>query len=442
MLTAGNPRQHVARLAGLLIWLLSMYFFSTAVQNDWLSIMMPAVISFSVYLAVLQHDREYLIFWLAAAFLARVLFVFSFPGLSDDIYRFYFDGKILLSGQSPYGMLPSAVQESAGALIPDVVYEKMNSRDYYTVYPPLAQIIYGLPALTGDIGLYKILLSLLLLIIEAAGIFFMLKICPSLELKSSSVLVYALNPLVIAEGIGNLHAEILVVSFLAIFLYFFTKKNLVLSGLFFALATATKLLPLLLLPWLYFRLNDPDKKRFFLSAGFVLFLLFIPFMIQPGLFSVFNSLDLYFRKFEFNGSIYVLLREIGNWVSGYNLVQYIGPFMGLTTFWFIVKVARTFGANEAKSWLQPAFISWFFYLLLSTTVHPWYVIPLVFFSVFAYQKAALIWSFLVLLSYVHYDPAWNKWQPFLLFIEYVILFYFIWKDGLWLKAKRVFTWRM
>ena len=404
--------------------------------------MIPAFVSFAVYATVVTYDRENWVFWLAAAFLARLLFVFSFPGLSDDIYRFYFDGKILLSGQSPYGILPSAVKESAGSFIPDFVYEKMNSRDYYTVYPPLAQIIYGLPALTDDIAQYKNLLSLFLLIIEAVGIFFMLKTCPFFKFKSSSVLVYALNPLVIAEGIGNLHAEILVVSFLAIFLYFFTKKNMVSSGLFFALAAATKLLPLLLVPWIYFRLNDAEKKRFFLSAGLVLCLLFIPFIVLPGFFSVFNSIDLYFRKFEFNGSIYVLLREIGFWVTGYNLVQYIGPLLGLTTAWFLVKTARTFHSTDVKTWIQAAFLSWFFYLLLSTTVHPWYVIPLVFFSVFTYQKAVLIWSFLVLLSYIFYDPEWNEWQPFVLFAEYVILIYFIWKEGLWENIKRVFAWRM
>ena len=433
---------HVAKMATLLVWLVSMYYFSTAVQNDWLSIMIPAVGSFVVYAVVLQYDRQNWVFWLAAAFLARLLFVFSFPGLSDDIYRFYFDGKLLLSGQSPYGVLPSAVQESAGALIPDVVYEKMNSRDYYTVYPPLAQIIYGLPALTDDIAQYKILLSLLMLLIEATGIFFMVKTVPTLELKSSSVLIYALNPLVIAEGVGNLHAEILVVSFLAIFLYFFTKKNMVLSGLFFALAAATKLLPLLLVPWLYFRLKDAEKKRFFLSAGLVLFLLFLPFVIQPGFFSVFNSLDLYFRKFEFNGSIYVVLRELGYLITGYNLVQYIGPFLGLTTSWFILKTARSFHVFDGKAWVQPALLSWFFYLLLSTTVHPWYVIPLVFFSVFTIQKTALAWSFLVILSYIHYDPAWNVWQPFALFAEYSILFYFIWKEGFGENTKRVFASRM
>ena len=39
--------------------------------------------------------------------LMRLLLLFSFPALSDDIYRFIWDGRLLLNLTDPYKQLPS-----------------------------------------------------------------------------------------------------------------------------------------------------------------------------------------------------------------------------------------------------------------------------------------------------------------------------------------------
>ena len=82
------------------------------------------------------------------------------------------------------------------------------------------------------------------------------------------ILWYFLNPLVIIEGIGNLHGEAFMICFtLASILCIFHKK-VVLGGLFMALAIAAKLLPLLIVP-LFFRFLDLRKFIFFILYIFI-----------------------------------------------------------------------------------------------------------------------------------------------------------------------------
>jgi alpha-1,6-mannosyltransferase len=57
-----------------------------------------------------------------------------------------------------------------------------------------------------------------------------------------------------------------------------------------------------------------------------------------------------------------------------------------------------------------ALYSYVAFYLLSTTVHPWYLIPVVWLSLAAKKPVWLVWSFTVWFSYSHYlDPTGPKW---------------------------------
>jgi hypothetical protein len=66
-----------------------------------------------------------------------------------------------------------------------------------------------------------------------------------------------------------------------------------------------------------------------------------------------------------------------------------------------------------------------FYLLLSTTVHPWYIATILILSVFTNYKFPVVWSFIVILSYLAYlqidkaDKSENLW---IIAIEYIVVF--------------------
>jgi hypothetical protein len=66
-----------------------------------------------------------------------------------------------------------------------------------------------------------------------------------------------------------------------------------------------------------------------------------------------------------------------------------------------------------------------FYLFFSTTVHPWYLATLLILSVFTNYKFPIVWSFVIILSYLAYlqlnnaDKSENLW---VIAIEYLIVY--------------------
>ncbi len=72
------------------------------------------------------------------------------PNLSDDIYRFVWDGRLLYQGYDPFAYLPSEIIRGEGDVaakgIDQALFEQLNSPDYYTIYPPVNQAVFALAA--------------------------------------------------------------------------------------------------------------------------------------------------------------------------------------------------------------------------------------------------------------------------------------------------------
>jgi len=68
------------------------------------------------------------------------------------------------------------------------------------------------------------------------------------------------------------------------------------------------------------------------------------------------------------------------------------------------------------------------YLFLSTTVHPWYIATILMLSVFTNYKFPLVWSFIVIISYLAYANTDNTENLWVIALEYVVVFsVFIWE---------------
>ena len=72
-----------------------------------------------------------------------------------------------------------------------------------------------------------------------------------------------------------------------------------------------------------------------------------------------------------------------------------------------------------------------FYYFTTTTVHPWYVATLLILSVFTKYKFPLVWSFVIILSYLAYvnvdkaDKSENLW---VIALEYAVVYtVFFWE---------------
>ena len=105
-----------------------------------------------------------------------------------------------------------------------------------------------------------------------------------------------------------------------------------LSALAMSFSIASKLLPLIFLPFLIKRLGWKNSIQYFLIIGITVALLFLPLINGAFLNNFGTSLNLYFQKFEFNASLYYVLRWIGFQILGFNLIYVLGPVLAVITF--------------------------------------------------------------------------------------------------------------
>ena len=189
----------------------------------------------------------------------RILLIPAFPNLSDDIYRFYWDGMLVNAGVSPYRYLPTELI-SEFPLFKELITSQLNSPNYYSIYPPLNQAMYAFAyKLSTDIHVFCIALKTIYLLLEIPGLYLLFRYFNN-KGKASLAFLYAGNPLVMIEGIGNLHIEVVMVSFLSIFFVRWMKhKSIWQQLLFYALAIGVKMVPLLLAPFFFFRQKRTNK---------------------------------------------------------------------------------------------------------------------------------------------------------------------------------------
>jgi len=105
-------------------------------QSDFSIIFGGFAIAFGAYVWIVLSatKQEKWQIWLWLAILLRIALVFAFPNLSDDIYRFLWDGHLWLAGENPFNHLPSWYA-AQGEWLPGHsmdLYKALNSPEYYT----------------------------------------------------------------------------------------------------------------------------------------------------------------------------------------------------------------------------------------------------------------------------------------------------------------------
>ncbi|CAM3449897.1 glycosyltransferase 87 family protein [Pontibacter korlensis] len=362
----------------------------------------------------------------AAAILFRLLFLFARPALSDDYFRFIWDGRLLAAGINPYLYLPTFFMQPEAPQVSGItqkLFSQLNSANYYSVYPPVSQAVYWLAAKLSPQSIMGsiIVMRLVLLSAEIGSILLLWRLLRKMGLSEKHVLFYALNPLVIIELVGNLHFEALIIFFLLLALYQLFYQRVVWSGIAFGLAVGTKLLPLMFLPFLLSKLG---ARRFTLygAAVFVtLFILSAPLSSQGVLQNILQSLDLYIQKFEFNASIYYILRWIGFRLAGYNTISVLGPLLSLITLVVILSMASAIKLSSVRRVAGYMATALTIYLLLATTVHPWYLTTLLALTAMSHFRFAITWSGLVILTYAAYRSPDYQEDLLLVTLEYAMV---------------------
>lgn len=350
----------------------------------------------------------------------RILFLFSIPTLSDDVFRFIWDGNLLVNNINPYEFTPKEVLDNQGFTAifkqKNELFFQLNSPNYYSVYPPLNQFFFAAAAFLSQQNTWvsTVILRCFILLAEIGTLYFLP--AESHEKKN----IYALNPLIIIELTGNLHFEALVIFFLVVMyrLLLSTQRKIVWAAIFYSFSVLTKLLPLIFLPLILRKLHGKERIYFLFVTSFLVIGLFSIFLNYQIIQNILKSLNLYFQTFEFNASLFYIVRQIGFWSVGYNLIFWAGKLLAFCSFLLILWVS--WGKNPFTT-LQKSSLILFIYLVFSTTVHPWYVAPLVALGSFRFP---LVWTAVLPLTYVSYSTNPYKENLYLVAIEYIVLLFF------------------
>jgi len=363
-----------------------------------------------------EEDTGY---WIRASFVFRLLLLFATPWLSEDIYRYLWDGELLVAGIHPFDHVPSwyAAQnffpgDTAG------LYARLNSPDYFTIYPPAAQYLFGLCAWfskSAQSGIF--IFRIIILLFELGTIFLLQQAVAAFGCNKRNVLIYALNPLVILEVTGNLHLEGIMIFFLLSAIMLLAKNKFLISSLSMCMSIAIKLIPLMFLPLLIRTLGWRRSALYFIVLGTSLAIIAIP-VLNSAIFAGYEtSLSYYFKKFEFNASIYYLLREWGYLQYGYNIIGDIGWKLGVVTILSVI----LFSFLKRFTLWEKMLLSLTVFLLLSTTVHPWYVIPAVLLSVFTRYSYPAVWSMVIFFTYAGYSENGFRENIPIIVAEYLLV---------------------
>ncbi len=343
---------------------------------------------------------------LIAGVVFRLLLLFSVPNLSDDVYRFIWDGRLAANGINPFSHLPTEIMQMPPITgITKELFSLLNSPGHYTIYPPVLQGIFWLAAKLFPVNVFAaiVFLKCIIVLFEVSTFLLLLQLLKKLSLSKHLSLLYILNPLVITELTGNVHFDGVMIFFVLLAFLFLLKNNWQGSAISLGMGIATKLLPVLFIPLLVIKLGWKKGLLYSLITVVTTLILFAFVFDIATVKHLLNSIDLFIRKFEFNASVYYVVRYIGTLIKGYNIIAVAGPFLILLSALIIFIISFR---NKNIGW-QPFFTKTLFiitvWFLFSTTVHPWYICLPVALSVFTCFRYAIIWSFTAILSYAAYQ---------------------------------------
>jgi alpha-1,6-mannosyltransferase len=396
-----------ALIGGLLIYCTIVLGY-TVRQSDFSRIILHYGLWFVGYVALYNLcSAKELRFWVIFSLLLRLILVFGLPTLSDDVYRFIWDGRLWLNGINPFDHKPSFYIEN-GLEIPGLdlaLFQQLNSPDYFTIYPPMAQLIFVIACwiFPSSILGSSVVMKLFLLAAEVGSLLLIRRLLQHFKRSPKLILLYALNPLIVIEIVGNLHFEGVMVFFLLLAYWFWIKGSWWKGAVAMTLSIVSKLLPLMFLPFVIRRMGWKKSIWTFLLLGVLIIACFLPLFNAAFIHNFSDSLDLYFRRFEFNGSVYYLARWIGYQIVGYNLIAEIGPVLALLTLLSISLFAFWEKNEDWESWPSRALFAITVYLLMGMIIHPWYLSLPIVLCLFTRFRYPILWSGLIFMTYINYS---------------------------------------
>jgi multisubunit Na+/H+ antiporter MnhG subunit len=390
-----------------------------------------------------------------AAILFRLLLLFTSPTLSDDVYRYIWDGHVSSRGVSPYAYPIDALELNHL----DIPARALANHTWMaSPYLPAAQWVFS--GLTSIFPLKPIYFQIIMVAFDLLAGLLIANLLALVSLPRHRLLLYLWNPLVVVEVAHGAHIDVWMVllSLAAVWLTFSprrssagidTQGSRIAAPVLLAFATLTKILPILLLPILAVRWSWRQRILY----GIVTVGLLLPAGLRAGWgltgqldgSGVFGALRIYGDQWNFNSGLFFWIED---WLSGRPIADPTGAakFIILVALIVILLIVwlRERGAVEVQTSLRLAAIPMMAYLLLTPTVHPWYTLIVLAFLPFLppgegepkrlwmsaipwiYLSGSLVFSYLTYLDPLNYgELSWVRqveWLPTLILVLVALFF--------------------
>jgi alpha-1,6-mannosyltransferase len=349
------------------------------------------------------------VFIIITGVLFRITVIPAVPTTSPDVFRYLWEGRIIAHGINPYQVPPDSHMLSQ---FHSGIWEKVGFKYMTSIYPPLAQITFLIGYILSGESVWG--LKVVYLISEIITLIFLLKLLRLKKINPNYIILYAWLPVPIMEYFINAHIDAVGITFLILFLYHIEKGKNNFSAVFFALSFLVKFYPLMVFPLLIKKIGLKRLIPFILIFLSTIMIFYAPFLTKD--FAIKNSLTTYLLHWEFNGSVYNLVKMFSNGA----ISRVICSILLIISIMIISYKYRDFVNGTFGVLLS--------FVVFATTLYPWYLgwiaalNPLFnFYSVF---------SLLFTSNFSNFTPLGKIWQEYwlVLIIEYIPFFLLLYLD--------------
>jgi Glycosyl transferase family 2 len=346
-----------------------------------------------------RATRRALITMAMVAVAARVAVLPARPDLSTDAYRYVWEGRVVLHGANPFAVAPA---DSSLAALRDDDFELINHKPLATIYPSLAQALFAVGAwIAPNVIALKSIFTLL----DLGTALVLLALLRARGRPATHALVYAWSPLVILETGHSGHLDAAGVFFLVVGVTLVTGKRRVWGAVVLGASFLVKYLAIALVPFF----GKRGYRRVIPIMVVTVVVGYLPFLGAGN--ELTGSLRTYGFDWSFNGPPFMALSALFGDAARARLVLVV-----LGGLFAVVAALRT------DDLARYAFLVIGAAILLSPTVYPWYLVWLVPFLCVSPNRAWIVFTGLVALSYwvwVEYDASGAWMVPNgLLMLEY------------------------
>ncbi len=311
----------------------------------------------------------------------RLVLLFTTPTLSDDVYRYLWDGHVATQGVNPYGYtLDDArldqYEIEARALA--------NNPTFGTPYLPAAQLVFAGSALVLPSEPWT--MQAVMVAFDVAAALLIVVLLGRAGLPRSRVMLYLWNPLVIVEVAHSAHLDAAMIALALLAVALSIQREHRGPGwaapVALALATLTRPLPLLLLPVLWWRWSWSQRTVLGVSLAAIL----VPFGVTAGWgltgevtrTGVFGSSRAFVQEVSFNSGVFHWVRGWLEQLGAADPVEAARLVVGVVLAALVVAVwRRAKHVDEPRHALRLMAVPLMGYVVLTSILHPWYLLILV-----------------------------------------------------------------